>query len=60
MHESAVMSFILQGMHGSLRKPELVELGAQCKRWYVAMFGAFALWMLVHGIFGGGIFLSCP
>ena len=59
MHESAVMSYVLQSMHRSLSDSVLVALGDQCRRWYLAMFILFAVWIVTQGLLGGSLLLSC-
>jgi hypothetical protein len=44
LHESAVFSYIIQGLFQSLQRKALVELGVSCRRWYfVSFFVLFAL-----------------
>jgi hypothetical protein len=43
MHESAVMSFVLQGAFRTLRDSGLVRLGASCRRWYMLTFAALVV-----------------
>jgi hypothetical protein len=59
LHESAVFWYLLEGLHRSLTREDLVACGGQARKWMLVAIGVFFLYGTLVVISQAGLVPSC-